>query len=88
MITNDEAVDMSKFDEMYKAHANNIYKICLYYLRDEKQASDLAVKVFCNYYLEYGEENSQYTFPLLVHEVKRLLKSEYGKSIEVEEQRE
>ena len=88
MITDDESVNMSKFEKVYRTHADNIYKICLYYLRDEEQASDLAVKVFLNYYVEYGEENSKHTFGRLVNETKKLLLAEYGKSIEVEEQRQ
>lgn len=88
MIIDDEAVRMRKFEKVYKAHADNIYKICLYYLRDEKQASDLAVKVFSHYYIQYGGDNSKHTFARLVKEVKRLLINEYGKSVQVEEQRE
>ena len=88
MITDDEAVKMRKLEKVYRTHADNIYKICLYYLRDEKKASDLAVKVFFNYYVEYGGENSKDTFGRLVHETKKLLLAEYGKKVEVEEQRE
>ena len=88
MITDAEAVNMRKFDKVYRAHADNIYKICLHYLRDEKKAEDYAVKIFFNYYVEYGVENTEDTFPRLVHEFKRLLINEYGKGVETEEQRQ
>ena len=43
MITEDSSVKMRRFEKVYRAHVDNIYKICFYYLRDEKKASDLAV---------------------------------------------
>ena len=88
MITEGESVKMRKFEEVYKAHADNIYKICLYYLRDEKKANDLAVKVFLQYYTEYGVENSEETFPRMVHETIKLLIKEQEKCKAAEEQRE
>lgn len=88
MITEDSSVKMRRFEKVYRAHVDNIYKICFYYLRDEKKASDLAVKVFFNYYTLYDGENSKYAFARLVNETKRLLISGQGGSAEMEEMRE
>lgn len=88
MITDEKTVRLRRFEKVYRAHADNIYRICLHYLKDEKRAVDLAVKVFFNYYLEYGGTNSKYTFARLVNETKRLLISGQGGNAEVEELRE
>lgn len=88
MITAERTARERRFEKVYRAHADNIYKICLYYLRDEKKAADLTVKVFFHYYKEYGGDNSKYTFGRLVNETKRLLISGEDGSAEVEGLRE
>lgn len=88
MITDERTSRERRFEKVYRAHADNIYRICLYYLRDEKKAADLTVKVFFNYYTEHGGANSKYTFGRLVHETKKLLISGQYDRTEVEELKE
>ena len=88
MITDDRTARERRFEKVYRVHVDNIYKICLHYLRDEKKAADLTVKVFFNYYTEHGAANTKYTFGRLVNETKGLLISGQDGSAEVEELKE
>lgn len=88
MIKEDETVKMRRFEKVYRTHVDKIYKICLYYLRDEKKAGAITEKVFFNYYIEHGGTHSKHTFGRLVNETKKLLISELSGNVELEDMKE
>lgn len=88
MITEDRTARERRLEKVYRANADNIYRICLYYLRDERKAAAVAEQAFLNYYKRYDVTNSKYTFGCLVNETKKLLISGQSESVEVEELRE
>ena len=88
MITEQRTAKERKYEKVYRAYADDIYRMCLHYLRDEKRAQDAAVQVFFNHYKTYDGTSSDNVFGCLVNEFKRLLLSEEGKKLVVEELRE
>lgn len=43
----------SKFNSIYQAYEQEVYRVCLYYVRDSYAAHDLAQQVFINFYERY-----------------------------------
>lgn len=62
-----------EFENVYQSYANDIYRLCLYYLKDENQAKDIAIQVFLNFYKIFDEVNPDYRLGYLVREAKELL---------------
>lgn len=62
-----------KFKAVYKSYVNDVYKICLYYLKDEKEAANITQQVFFNFYKIYEEVHPDYILGFLVRGVKQLL---------------
>ena len=74
-----------KYEVVYKTYADDIYKICLYYLKDTNHASDITQQIFLNFYEIFDEVHPDCTFGLLICEVKRLLKDGFKCEITSEE---
>lgn len=74
-----ETIKLEKFEEIYSMHVDKIYRICLYYLRDEKRAGDITVGAFVNYYKKFDGRNYDDAFDCLVDEVKKLILKEMKK---------
>lgn len=65
-----------KLEAVYRAYANDIYRVCLYYLRDEDKAADITQQVFLNYYKYSDEEKQEGVFGRLVYDARKLICSE------------
>lgn len=63
------------YEEVYSSYADDVYKICFYYSRDEEKAKDIAQQAFFNFYDIFDEVDSKYMLGYLVREAKRLLSS-------------
>lgn len=46
-----------RFEEIYQTHKNDVYKISLYYTKDEYIAQDIAQKTFYKLYLHFDNVN-------------------------------
>lgn len=73
------------YEVVYDSYANDVYKICFYYLRDENQAANITQQVFLNFYKVYDEVNPDHILGHLVREAKRLLASSQNHQITGEE---
>lgn len=73
-----------RFEEVYDAYADNIYKVCLHYLRDEARAKEVVVETFFEVYknLEYIEPEKM--FSSLICVAKYIIDNKYGTQSEKE----
>lgn len=72
---------MKKFKKIFDSHAINVYRICLYILRDEEKAEEIAETVFVDFYEHMEEVSPEMVLTHLVIEARN--KSyEYKKSME------
>lgn len=46
-----------KFEVVYQSYADEVYRVCLWFTRDEEKAQEIAQQTFVNFY-EYFEEVS------------------------------
>ena len=72
---------MKKFKKIFDSHAINVYRICLYILRDEEKAEEIAETVFVNFYEHMEEVRPEMVLTHLVIE-DRNKSYEYKKSME------
>lgn len=63
-----------QYEEIYRRYANDIYKICVYYLQDEKQAQEVVIEAFESLYKHLDEVNPKYTLAYLANEAKTIIK--------------
>ena len=70
-------IKQRKLQKIYKAHANEVYRICLHYLKDEKKAQDITEQVFLELYKKMDEVNSNHVFAYLAQLAKRLSTQEH-----------
>ena len=67
------AFTIKEFEVIYNLHADNLYRYCLYYLRDVEKASDITREAFLNFYKYYETVDSDTVLKCLFYEVKKLL---------------
>ena len=72
---------MKKFKKIFDSHAINVYRICLYILRDEEKAEEIAETVFVNFYEHMEEVRPEMVLAHLVVEARNK-SHEYKKSME------
>ena len=72
---------MKKFKEIFDSHALNVYRVCLYILRDEEKAEEIAENVFVNFYEHMEEVRPEMVLAHLVVEARNK-SHEYKKSME------
>ena len=72
---------MKKFKEIFDSHALNVYRVCLYILRDEEKAEEIAETVFVNFYEHMEEVRPEMVLAHLVVEARNK-SHEYKKSME------
>lgn len=61
-----------KFEKIYRAYVDDIYRVCLYFSRDEEKAKNITVEVFLELYKEFDEVDPDHIFARLVQRAKRL----------------
>ena len=66
-------ITLEEFEVIYSLHEDNIYKYCLYYLRDVEKASDITREAFLNFYKYYETVDSDAMLKCLLYEAKQLL---------------
>lgn len=77
-----------QYEEVYATYADDVYKICIYYLKDEEKAKEIATQALINFYEIFDRVDSKYILGFLVREVKRLLASSEGHQFTDEEVKE
>ena len=73
MITDKMAAEIEEFEVIYGLHADDIYKYCLYYLRDVEKASNITREAFLNFFKYYETVDSDAILKCLLYEAKQLL---------------
>ena len=73
MITDKMAAEIEEFEVIYSLHADNLYRYCLYYLRDVEKASDITREAFLNFFKYYETVDSAAILKCLLYEAKQLL---------------
>ena len=77
-----------QYEEVYATYADDVYKICIYYLKDEEKAKEIATQALVNFYEIFDKVDSRYILGFLVREIKRLLSSSQGRQFTDEEVKE
>ena len=72
---------MKKFKKIFDSHAINVYRICLYILRDEEKAEEIAETVFVDFYEHMEEVRPKMVLAHLMVEARNK-SHEYKKSME------
>lgn len=65
-------IKRKRFEKIYRSYVNDVYRVCLYYSKDERRAKDLTTQVFVEFYKEFEEMDSNHIFAHLVHKAKGL----------------
>lgn len=76
MLSKSAIIRQKRYEKIYQSHADDIYRICLHFLKDEKRAKDATEKVFVEFYKEFHEVDSDHIFAYLVFMAKRLSSGE------------
>lgn len=76
-----------RYESVYRTWADDIYKICLYYTKDKKKASDITLQTFLNCYKRFYEVDSNHIFAYLVREAKGLIAADESGEVSTEEVR-
>lgn len=61
-----------KFDSIYQAYANDLYKVCLYFTEDKASAQEITEQTFIDFYSYFEEIDSDYVFAYLVRAAREL----------------
>lgn len=61
-----------KFEKFYRTYQNDVYKISLYYTKDEHIAQDIAQKVFYQFYVHFDNVNMEKVRPFLIRCARNL----------------
>lgn len=61
-----------RFERIYRAYQNDVYKISLYYTKDEHTAQDISQKVFYQFYLHMDGVNSDSIRTYLIRSARNL----------------
>lgn len=62
-----------RFDRIYRSYSNDIYKVCLYFVKKEDVAQDIMQQTFVNFYDHFETIDPDYMFPYLVRTAKNLV---------------
>lgn len=61
-----------KFDRIYRTYQNDVFKISLYYTKDEYIAQDISQKVFYQFYLHFDNVNKDSVRTYLIRSARNL----------------
>lgn len=61
-----------KFNEIYRTYQNDVYKISLYYTKDEHMAQDISQNVFYQFYIHFDNVNSERICAYLLRSARNL----------------
>lgn len=67
---------IDQFENTYQTFANDIYKVSLYFLKEEKKAQKITEQVFFEFYEELESVDSDHIFAYLVYKAKMLSTNE------------
>ena len=77
-----------QYEEIYRRYANDVYKVCLYYLKDEEQAKDVVEQAFRSLYEHINEVNPDYILGYLINKVKGVSHNESTENLVSKEVKE
>lgn len=62
----------ARFEKIYRTYQNDVYKISLYYTKDEHIAQDITQKVFYQFYLHFDNVNIEKVRSYLIRSARNL----------------
>ena len=68
-----------QFELIYGKYANDVYRVALYLVKDEKKAQDIVQQVFVNIYKQCRETDEKSIYFQLLKETKRIAQNERRK---------
>lgn len=71
-----------QFELIYGKYANDVYRVALYLVKDEKKAQDIVQQVFVNIYKQCRETDEKSIYLQLLTETRRIAKKERRKTDE------
>lgn len=71
MNDNTKNIEEMQYEKIFQAHAKNIYRMCLYYLKDESKATEITQQAFANIYEQTKPSELNCIFAYLVREAKK-----------------
>lgn len=77
-----------RYEGIYRRYANDVYKVCLYYIKEEEQAKDIVEQAFRSLYEHIEEVNPDYILGYLINEVKSVVQNESTENLVSKEVRE
>ena len=81
----EETIKEKQYEIIYRTYSNDIYKICLYYLRDEDEAMNITQQVFWNFYSRFQTVDEEQYFTCLVRNTMNLINSRKNSGFRAEE---
>lgn len=61
-----------KFDSIYRSYSNDIYKVCLYLVKDRELAQDIMQQTFFDLYKNLENVSEDCMFAYLVYTAKNM----------------
>lgn len=75
-----------KFDAIYKAYADDIYRVCLCYVKDKDAAQELTIQTFLEFYDYFEDVTQELVRAYLVHTARRLADNHLSNSNKKDEE--
>ncbi len=70
-----------RFKKVYEMCADEVYRVCLYFMRDEKEAQRIAEQAFVEFYDEFEDIDPKYWKAYLVCKARDLAKFDVTKRL-------
>ncbi len=67
---------IKQFEMIYEEYANDVYRVALYLVKDEKKAQDIVWQAFVNIYKQWRETDETSIYLQLLKETKRIAQNE------------
>lgn len=67
---------IKQFEMIYEEYANDVYRVALYLVKDEKKAQDIVWQAFVNIYKQWLETDEASIYLQLLKETKRIAQNE------------
>ena len=61
-----------QLDKIYRVYADDIYRVCLHYTKDEQLAQDVMQETFLDYYNNFENLSWECAYAYLVYKAKEL----------------
>lgn len=67
-----EVIKRKRYEKIYKSYVDDVYRVCLHFLKDKTRAEEITAQVFADFYKEFDKVDSDHIFAHLVYQAKSL----------------